>query len=122
MKNIKEVCIAVFLSVIIFIRFQIDDDKAQWIAIVNFAGLLIALIDLFYSVYHKNKDKNSWKIKVYTFVVIFVLIILMIPFALICTQYIPVTPKMNDFFTLMALLLTLSKQLWMDTIEQLYFL
>lgn len=120
MKNIKEICIVVFLGVIIFVRFQVPDNKVQWISIVNFAGLLIALIDLFYTIYHNNK--NNDKIKSYIFIVIVILAIIMIPFALICTQYVSVSPKINDFFTLLALLFTLSKQLWIDIIEQFYFL
>ena len=120
MKNIKEICIAVFLTVIIIVRFQVPDDEVKWIAIVNYAGMLIALIDLFYSIYHRNKDNN--KIKKYIFIIVIILTAFMIPFALICTQFIFVRPKINDFFTLSALLLTLSKQLWIDAIEQFYFL
>lgn len=120
MKNIKELCILVFFTTVIFIRFNISDNNVAWLSIVNFTGLLVSMIDLVYSLYHRNE--NSRKIKSFIIFSTTVLAILMIPLALIATQYITVTPKVNDLFTLLALLITLSKQLFIDIVEQIYFL
>lgn len=112
MKNVKEICIAVFFIVVIVIRFNIPDDNVSWISTVNYTGLLVSVIDLLYDTYKCSKKENN----VFIAVCVVILLMLMVPLALLCTNFINITPKINDFFTLSALLLTLSKNVWRDFI------
>lgn len=113
-KNIKEACIAAFLIAIIVIRWKTPDENATWISTINSIGVIVAWGDLFYETCKTNKDAKN--IKIFIVLSVIISIVGIIPFAGICTSYIHLNVKQNDTLTLVALLLTLSKNFFKELI------
>lgn len=104
---IKEACIFVFFIVLIIIRHSIDNESVFWITIVNCIAVGVSLIDLFFII---CRDNNlSLRIKYFIIMSVFIALVCVCVFGLICTKYIILTAKDNDILTLTALLLALCK-------------
>lgn len=115
-KNIKELCIVAFLITVILIRFRIADDDATWIAVVNYSGFLISIFDVL-----TESLKKSSVPKKFSFLVMgtIIFIALMVPLALLWTNFVTITSKWNDTFTLLALMFSLGKNMFVDLIVEL---
>lgn len=106
-QKMAKFAIAIFLVAVFIIRLLIPDTQSVWIEIINYAGVCVALIDLYLKCYTKTD-----KFKVITGIAVLVLVALGVGAALMLTNILQLNSRQNDILTIFALLLSLPSDLY----------
>ena len=101
--RIKDLFLIAFLGTLMYLRWK--NGIASWIGLISYAGVLIALSDLFYECI--SKYKNRVGIGFFVLISTVVGIILMIILANIFVGSIVLDAKIMDILTLLALAISL---------------
>lgn len=101
--RIKDLFLIAFLGTLMYIRWK--NEKAPWIGIISYAGVLIALSDLFYECVLKYKNRIG--IDFFVLISIVVGVVLMIILANVFVGVIELDAKSMDILTLLVLLISL---------------
>lgn len=111
---IKEIFILILLLGLIIVRFFPIGNDNTFIKCIGFIGVLVSFIDLYvdarrvYSSYDKFHIITGWAY----IVAIMVAIVL----ALLLTETIPIGSRGSDIFTLLALVISLPEELYLNMI------
>lgn len=110
--NLYRLIIVAILLALIIVRLFLPEGSYAWINVINYIGLLISIVSLFFCMC----DKYGQEKKFYPIVSIFVifLLILICIGVLILTNIIVPSAKANDFIMLLTLLISLPSQLYVD--------
>lgn len=111
-----EWCIFVCLFLLLISRLFLNDEQSRWIQFIGFAGVIIALGDLYRIMYKQNHKKD--KFKVITGMAIVVATLLMIIVVGMILGFVILDSKGNDVLTILALLISLPNDLYCDWITQ----
>ena len=110
--NFSRLAIAVILFGLIIVRLILPDGSYSWINTVNYAGLVIAIISLFFSMCNEYRQRKRFHSIAGIFaILIIVLILIGIP---ILANIIVPNAKANDSIMLLTLLISLPSQLYID--------
>lgn len=115
-KKIGEWCIFVCLLLLLISRLFLNDEHSRWIQFIGFAGVIIALGDLYRILYEQNHKKD--KFKVVTGLAIVVATLLMIMVVGMLLDFVVLDSKGNDILTILALLISLPNNLYCDWITK----
>ena len=112
--NFSLLAIAVILFALIVVRLILPEGSYSWINAVNYAGLVIAIISLFFSISMCNEYRQRKRF--YPIAGLFVILIIVLIFIgiLILTNIIVPNAKANDSIMLLTLLISLPSQLYVD--------
>lgn len=111
-RNFALGAIAVILVTFIVVRLILPEGSYSWINAVNYAGLVIAIVSLFFSMCNEYRQmKRFYPIAGLFAILIIVLICIGI---LILTNIIVPVTKVNDSIMLLTLLISLPSQLYVD--------
>ena len=109
-KIIRDIVMAVVLSVLIVVRFIVSEEKCLWINAINFAGIIIACISLYADIFNECKDFK--KINLFTGVSVCILIVLAIIEVFVLLNMINFSTLWNDLITLFVLLISLPSKFY----------
>lgn len=111
-RNFALGAIAVILVTFIVVRLILPEGSYSWINAVNYAGLVIAIVSLFFSMCNEYRQmKRFYPIAGLFAILIIVLICIGI---LVLTNIIVPVTKANDSIMLLTLLISLPSQLYVD--------
>ena len=111
---VKEIFVLILLLGLIVVRFFPIGDDNTFIKCIGFIGVLVSLVDLYidagrlYSPYDKFNIIRGWAY--------LLAIILAIVLVLFLTEVIPIDSKWSDFFTLLALMISLPEEWYLNKI------
>lgn len=119
---LKDLFVAIFILALINIRRLNLQKKVNWIGLVTFLGVLIALGDLFYEcLYTYRRHRHELKMIVFLLLCLVCSSFLLYTAAKIYTGVIVLTEAQNDICTLLALLITLPHSLYVKLLGLLLF-
>lgn len=107
----------IVIFILILVRaVTYKDENNQWIWIINYIGMGIAIINLFIAKCFKLKDKNNKNHKKYKPFVGFTIVVMIVVFIMAIPTYMaqskPFSQCVNDIITLLALFFSLSRDIW----------
>lgn len=111
---VKEIFVLILLLGLIVVRFFPIGDDNTFIKCIGFIGVLVSLVDLYidagrlYSPYDKFNIIRGWAY--------LLAIILAIILVLFLTEVIPIDSKWSDVFTLLALMISLPEEWYLNKI------
>lgn len=111
---VKEIFVLILLLGLIVVRFFPIGDDNTFIKCIGFIGVLVLLVDLYidagrlYSPYDKFNIIRGWAY--------LLAIILAIVLVLFLTEVIPIDSKWSDVFTLLALMISLPEEWYLNKI------
>ena len=111
---VKEIFVLSLLLGLIVVRFFPIGDDNTFIKCIGFIGVLVSLVDLYidagrlYSPYDKFNIIRGWAY--------LLAIILAIVLVLFLTEVIPIDSKWSDVFTLLALMISLPEEWYLNKI------
>lgn len=111
---VKEIFVLILLLGLIVVRFFPIGDDNTFIKCIGFIGVLVSLVDLYidagrlYSPYDKFNIIRGWAY--------LLAIILAIVLVLFLTEVIPIDSKWSDVFTLLALMISLPEEWYLNKI------
>ena len=111
---VKEIFVLILLLGLIVVRFFPIGDDNTFIKCIGFIGVLVSLVDLYidagrlYSPYDKFNIIRGWAY--------LLAIILAIVLVLFLTEVIPLDSKWSDVFTLLALMISLPEEWYLNKI------
>lgn len=111
---VKEIFVLILLLGLIVVRFFPIGDDDTFIKCIGFIGVLVSLVDLYidagrlYSPYDKFNIIRGWAY--------LLAIILAIVLVLFLTEVIPIDSKWSDVFTLLALMISLPEEWYLNKI------
>ena len=111
---VKEIFVLILLLGLIVVRFFPIGDDNTFIKCIGFIGVLVSLVDLYidagrlYSPYDKFNIISGWSY--------LLAIILAIVLVLFLTEVIPFDSKWSDVFTLLALMISLPEEWYLNKI------
>lgn len=106
-QKIAKFVVLIFLAVVLLIRLLVSDDQSGWIEIINYAGVCVAVADLYLKCY-----VTADKFKIVTGVAVIILLVLVAGAALMLTNIWQLDSRQNDILTITALLLSLPSDLY----------
>lgn len=108
--NIMFYIVIVVLATLIVVRWILPEESHAWIDFINYAGLVIAVLSLFFDLYHAYQDCR----KIYRVIGFFTIFLaaLSIVGVLIFTDILVLDAKGNDIIMLVTLLVSLPAQLY----------
>ena len=115
-QNFFLLVIAVILIALIIARLTLPEGSYSWINTINYAGLVMAVVSLFFSMCNEYKHRKRFY-SIAGFLTFFILILIVIG-VLILTNIIVLNSKVNDFIMLLTLLISLPSQLYIDLMGQ----
>ena len=118
-SRIVKVCEIVFLIVLTVCRVFTKESNTRWISLICILGVIIALMDLLYTIYTIVQQSTAFFLKSVMVGIISALIGNVILLALVFTDTISLNEKWNDVFTLMTLLVSLPQKLYLDIIKKI---
>lgn len=111
---VKEIFVLILLLGLIVVRFFPIGDDNTFIKCIGFIGVLVSFVDLYidagrlYSPYDKFNIIRGWAY--------LLAIILAIILVLFLTEVIPIDSKWSDVFTLLALMISLPEEWYLNKI------
>lgn len=109
---IKELFEVVLLIGLIIIRFLPIENNFSTIRIAGYVGVLVSMLDLYVDSIKKFSDYDKFHvIKGWSYLLFFIMAIFLLLFL---TDIIKINDIWSDVFTLMALLITLPKRLYIQ--------
>ena len=115
-KQIGKWSIFVFLLVLLVTRLFLDSKQSEWIQLISFLGVIIALTDLYGNVYRENYTKD--KFRIISGLAMVLATGLMLVFAGMIMKLIVLGSKGNDILTILALLISLPNDLYCNWIKR----
>lgn len=115
-KKIGEWCIFVCLLLLLISRVFLNDEHSRWIQFIGFAGVIIALADLYRIMYEQNHKKDKFKVITGLAIVVATLLTIMVVGMLL--DFVVLDSKGNDVLTILALLISLPNNLYCDWITK----
>lgn len=97
-------CVGAIIALIV-IRFTVSENNCLWINAINFSGIIIACLSLYFYIF--NECKGLRKINLFTGVSICILVVLVIVEILVILNLIKFSNLWNDIITLVVLLISL---------------
>lgn len=111
-QNFFLLAITVSLLALIIARLILPEGSYSWINTINYAGLVIAIVSLFFSMCNEYRQKKRfYSIAGFSMLFIFVLIFIGV---LILTNIIVPNSKVNDLIMLLTLLISLPSRLYVE--------
>lgn len=114
-KKISDWCIFVCLFLLLVFRLFLNDEHSKWIQIIGFAGVVIALADLYRTVYEQNHKKDKFKVIIGLTIIISTFLVII--FVVMFLGFIVLDSKGNDILTILALLISLPNNLYCSWIS-----
>ena len=115
-QNFSLLAIAGILSVLIIVRLILPEGSYSWINFVNYLGLVIAIISLFFSMCSEFQQSKRFYPIVGFFVVLFIVFIII--GILILTNILVPNAKVNDSIMLLTLLISYASLLFVKKMGQ----
>lgn len=115
-KKIGKWCVFVILFLFLIGRFFIPDEQCKWIQGLGFAGVVVALVDLYASAYKQNSKQDKFQV-IIGLAIIIATILVIIAFGMI-TNFIVLQSRGNDILTILSLLISLPNELYCDWIKR----
>lgn len=104
-SQLMEIAEIALLVTLIVIRVLISSDENTWISLLNYLGLIIAVVSLYLEIHEEYSSYR--KLDLVTGVFAVLLIILVVLAGLILTEIIVLNTKCNDIILLLTLLVAL---------------
>ena len=117
-KNISDISITIVLFLLIIIRICQPEKNHEWINSINFAGLIIACLTLYFDIFQESHKLK--KISLFVGIFICILSVLIISEVLLVLDIIKLSPVANDTITLITLLISLPSQLHKRIISNIF--
>lgn len=115
-KKLYKWAVFIFLIAILLIRVILKDEQSKGIQIISLLGVIIALADVYGSLYVKNYKKD--KFRIISGLAIIIAFVLMCVLAGMFWNLIDIGSKGNDILTILALLISLPSDLYCDWINK----
>jgi len=109
-KKLYKWAVFIFLIAVLLIRVILKDEQSKGIQIISLLGVIIALADVYGSLYVKNYKKDKFRI--------IIAFVLMCVLAGMFWNLIDIGSKGNDILTILALLISLPSDLYCDWINE----
>lgn len=113
-KKLYKWAVFIFLIAVLLIRVILKDEQSKGIQIISLLGVVIALADVYGSLYVKNYKKD--KFRIISGLAIIIAFVLMCVLAGMFWNLIDIGSKGNDILTILALLISLPSDLYCDWI------
>lgn len=114
-NKLKEIFIFVFLLTLILLRFLPMTENTTIIKLIGYIGVLVALVDLYYDANEIYGEEDKFNVIRGLFCVITILSAILL--ALLFMNKISINNMWSDIFTLLALLISLPKKLYLNCIK-----
>lgn len=117
MKKTFDFVIAFGLLILLGIRFC--SNEAEWIAIIQYLGMMIAYADFFVEINQELSERSKYK---YIYLVLLVIALIMVIISLIAITVrvdCMVGPKALDLVTIMTLFFSLPKRLFVEWLSEI---
>ena len=115
-KKLYKWAVFIFLIAVLLIRVILKDEQSKGIQIISLLGVIIALADVYGSLYVKNHKKD--KFRIISGLAIIIAFVLMCVLAGMFWNLIDIGSKGNDILTILALLISLPSDLYCDWINK----
>ena len=115
-KKLNKWAVFIFLIAVLLIRVILKDEQSKGIQIISLLGVIIALADVYGSLYVKNYKKD--KFRIISGLAIIIAFVLMCVLAGMFWNLIDIGSKGNDILTILALLISLPSDLYCDWINK----
>jgi len=115
-KKLYKWAVFIFLIAVLLIRVILKDEQSKGIQIISLLGVIIALADVYGSLYVKNYKKD--KFRIISGLAIIIAFVLMCVLAGMFWNLIDIGSKGNDILTILALLISLPSDLYCDWINE----
>ena len=115
-KKLYKWAVFIFLIAVLLIRVILKDEQSKGIQIISLLGVIIALADVYGSLYVKNYKKD--KFRIISGLAIIIAFVLMCVLAGMFWNIIDIGSKGNDILTILALLISLPSYLYCDWINK----
>jgi len=115
-KKLYKWAVFIFLIAVLLIRVILKDEQSKGIQIISLLGVIIALADVYGSLYVKNYKKD--KFRIISGLAIIIAFVLMCVLAGMFWNIIDIGSKGNDILTILALLISLPSDLYCDWINK----
>lgn len=115
-KKLYKWAVFIFLIAVLLIRVILKDEQSKGIQIISLLGVIIALADVYGSLYVKNYKKD--KFRIISGLAIIIAFVLMCVLAGMFWNLIDIGSKGNDILTILALLISLPSDLYCDWINK----
>ncbi len=115
-KKLYKWAVFIFLIAVLLIRVILKDEQSKGIQIISLSGVIIALADVYGSLYVKNYKKD--KFRIISGLAIIIAFVLMCVLAGMFWNLIDIGSKGNDILTILALLISLPSDLYCDWINK----
>ena len=107
---IKDIfCVGAIIT-LIAVRFLVSEDNCLWINAINFSGIIMACLSLYFYIFKECKELK--KINLFTGVSVCILAVLVIVEILVILNLIKFSNLWNDVITLVVLLISLPEVLY----------
>lgn len=115
-RKILELIEIAVISTLILTRFFIASDENTWISLLNYMGLVIAVVSLYTDI--RRQCFKYKKIDLITGIFVIVIIVIAVIAGLIFAEIIILNTKYNDIISLFTLLITLPVRLYISIIKE----
>lgn len=115
-KKLYKWAVFIFLIAVLLIRVILKNEQSKGIQIISLLGVIIALADVYGSLYVKNYKKD--KFRIISGLAIIIAFVLMCVLAGMFWNLIDIGSKGNDILTILALLISLPSDLYCDWINK----
>lgn len=110
--NVFHIALAAILFTLIIVRLALPEESCSWVSSVNYAGFVIAVASLFFSMSQEyGQLKRFYPIAGFS---VLLLIALAVTGVLILTNIIVTSTKFDDSITLATLLISLPAPLYVE--------
>lgn len=104
------------LLLLLLARFLMDEEHSEWIQLIGFAGVVVALVDLYGNVYSQFEDKDKFNVITgFAIIILFVIAVVIVGMIL---DFIVLDNRGNDCLTILALLISLPADLYCNWINK----
>lgn len=116
-RKMIQMLLIVFLLVLFIVRCVINQPDNDWVRIVDYFCVLIAIVDLYIKLRLRSSKQKGFPIV--TVITSIILVMLIIIGALVFTNILLISSKTSDILTIIVLLISLPSDFYCEIINKL---